>query len=164
MKELRGPSAKLISDTQDTNKNGNGKSNARKKSERKRERGRGRQDEKSVTTMDSYLSGSSLHERTIMSGHANLCVTEEGGEGGRAGENRRDTRQSRIPQYLLRERDLAHLPWPRAAPSKTRPGQARPEQSRPDQTRRGSRHRAHPETTQRMLHSLRCLKVCKMFC
>lgn len=45
-----------------------------------------RRDEKSVTTMDSYLSGSSLHERTIMTGHANLCVArtgrgKKGGEG-----------------------------------------------------------------------------------
>lgn len=37
-----------------------------------------RRDEKSVTTMDSYLSGSSLHERTIMTGHANLCVARTG--------------------------------------------------------------------------------------
>lgn len=37
LKEFGGPSAKLISDTQDTNKNGNGKSNARKKRKREEE-------------------------------------------------------------------------------------------------------------------------------
>lgn len=59
------------------------------------------------------------------------------------GQERRDTRQSRIPQYLLRERDLAHLLWqklertcPRTAPrTKTKA------------------HQAHPETTQGMLRT-----------
>lgn len=47
-----------------------------------------------------------------MTGHANLCVARTGRDGeDRGGKEGRDTRQSRIPQYLLRERDLAHLLW-----------------------------------------------------
>lgn len=68
-----------------------------------------------------------------------LICAWPGQDGGRRREGR-DTRQSRIPQYLLRERDLAHLLW-------TWPRKDRTQDEDQDQVE------AHPETTQGMLRT-----------